>query len=72
MRFRLPKQAALCADLGRAKACLPRCLRETLSNLSKRSLPEAAALHPTSRATFYRRVAELRLEFLSWGLGPPW
>lgn len=57
-------------DLGRTRAGLPPALRETCTALDGRDPGEAAALHSASRATFYRRVAGLRLELLSWDLQP--
>lgn len=57
-------------DLMRARAGLAPALRDTCSALDGREPGEAAAVHPASRATFYRRVAGLRLELLTWDLQP--
>ncbi|MGE3293533.1 MAG: sigma factor [Geminicoccaceae bacterium] len=57
-------------DLARTRAMLPPALRETCSALDVREPGEAAALYPASRATFYRRVADLRLELLTWDFQP--
>jgi DNA-directed RNA polymerase specialized sigma24 family protein len=57
-------------DLARTRAGLAPALRETCSALDGRDPGEAAALHPASRVTFYRRVAGLRLELLTWDLQP--
>ena len=58
------------ADLDRILEHLPGSLRAIVVGLEERDLAEAVAELGASRATIYRRLADLRLVLLTWGLQP--
>jgi len=57
-------------DLARTLDRLPEVLRAICAALEDHPTTDAAGTYPASRATFYRRLAELRLELLTWDLQP--
>ena len=63
-----PKE--LRADLDRVLGRLPAELQRICSDLAENTTAEAATCYGASRATFYRRLGDLRLELLTYDLRP--